>query len=527
MPSQGKLTTEQMELAIYRRFLDYRQHPESFAREVIGIPRRYIWSKMSEILSAVARYQKVAVKAGHSVSKTFTVGRIIVPWFKSCFQPSTVITTAPSEHQVKNQLWKEIHAGFNGAKANGIPLGGQMHTTFWDQKPDKAFLDQITDPMLRANWEKNFVTGFSTSPDTAAEHATKMHGWHNEWVLVVLDEVCGLVPQITRTVMDSLIVDDQCKVIAIGNPTDPESEFAEWCHHSDPAVNEGKESYLSDKGWWVIRVDARDNPNYIQNRRVIPGLASRQWVDGDIIAKYGIDGDGTRYRVAGLFPTHKEGTYYGLLLARARTEGRVGHYPYDNIYPVYTFSDYGDRWTATIFVQKKQDRLCIIDDYWDNDGQGAPAWAKAVKSKPYMYAGHYAGPDLVGSNARKFHTGNKLLKDILAGMGVNVKPVRKHTFDGGIEATRTIWPLLHIDEGCKTFIDAAKGYGKKKDMRLSTKDHVVYHDQPDRTWHRHMMDALRHFAVQERGIGIDGTGKGSSVTLIQIRKWQEEFGLTA
>jgi hypothetical protein len=111
-------------------------------------------------------------------------------------------------------------------------------------------------------------------------------------------------------------------------------------------------------------------------------------------------------------------------------------------------------------------------------------------------------------------------------LGVNVHAVGKHTFDGGIEAARTLWPLLHIDAGCKTFIDAAKGYGKKKDMRLTTKDHLVFHDQPAKTWHRHMMDALRHFAVKVRGSGLQADS-GSSVSLIQIRKWQEEYGLTA
>jgi hypothetical protein len=118
--------------------------------------------------------------------KTFSLGRVIVPWYKMCFQPSTVVTTAPSDNLVKNQLWREIHAAFSGAK---VPLGGKMNTLEWNVKPSQEVLDNLP-PEAREQWEKNFAIGFSTSPDSSAEHATKMQGWHNEHVLVVIDEAC-------------------------------------------------------------------------------------------------------------------------------------------------------------------------------------------------------------------------------------------------------------------------------------------------------------------------------------------------
>lgn len=490
------VTATALDKAIDARRVEYQRDPIGFAVDVLGMRRDWIWHKMVELAEAARDHQKVAVRAGHNVSKTYSLGRIIVPWFKTCFLPSTVVTTAPSDNQVRNQLWREIHAAYSGSHA---PLGGKMTALSWDMKPTKEVMDALP-PEARANWEKNFAIGFSTSPDSAAEHATKMQGWHNEWVLVIIDEACGMYPQIWRTAVEGLINDEQCKIVAIGNPTDPECEFAKVCHSSDGRNNEGVAAYISDKGWYVITIDARDNPNYIARKRIIPGLASYEWVQS-IFKEYGENGDGARYRVKGLFPTHKEGSFYGDLLAQARRDGRVGEYPHDPSYPVYTFSDYGDKWTATIYVQFIKGRVRIISDYWDYEGAGAPAWANVCTARKYNYRDHVAGPDLnpvSGSNRKAFATG-QLLVTTLQQLGYTVQPCEHHDFDSGIRVGRELWPLVEVNGSeCQTFLQAAGGYGRKKNLALSTENHPEYHNQVAQTWHRHIMDAFRHLAVMYR-----------------------------
>jgi hypothetical protein len=481
---------------IYRMLMDYRSDPIGFLHNILGIPKLYIWFKMREILESVRDNQFTAVRAGHSVSKTFTSGRV-VPWFKTCFQPSTVITSAPSDNQVRNQLWREVHSSCAGSK---IRLGGKLTTLGWDMKPSDAVLKTL-EPEQRKLWEKNFAIGFSTSADTATEHATKMQGWHNEWLLVILDEACGIMPQIWRTIMEGLIIDDQCKVLAIGNPTDPECEFAKACQSSDIEKMEGNETYISDEGWNVITVAATDTPNYKQDIKVIPGLAGRDYVKR-IVEKYGENGDGTRIRVKGLFPTRKEGTYYGHQVAAARREKRIDRFPWDNSAPVFTISDTGDMFTATLFVQFIRERIRIIDDYWDNEGLGIPNWCKVCQSKPYVYRGHFVGPELAYGTAGRQQTGRSTI-DIAAENGFHLEPVVKHTFDNGIEAGRSIWGLIDVNKDtCKTYIMAASGYGKKKNQALSTDEETVFHDQPAKTWHRHMMDAHRHLAIAYRYMAI-------------------------
>lgn len=492
------------EIQIAGAMQDYRADPCGFYTDVLGLPQEYLWFKMAEIAESVRDHQFTAVRASHSVSKTFGAGRI-VPWFKTCFQPSTVITTAPSDNQVRNQLWREIRSAYAGAM---IPLGGKMTTLQWNLKPSGAILDGL-EPQEKELWEKNFAIGFSTSADTATEYATKMQGWHNLWLLVLLDEACGIMPQIWRTVMEGLIIDERCKVLAQGNATDPECEFAKACYSSDNDKNEGKKTYISDEGWNVITIDARDNPNYVQRKRVIPGLASYEWVER-IIKKYGIDGDGARIRVRGLFPMYKEGTYYGYKLATAKKEKRISkEYRWDSTQPVFTATDTGDWWTATIFFQLIRNRIRLIDCYYDNSGGGQPAWAKALDSKPFVYGKeHYTGWEHKYGKAGRYQTG-MATKDLAAQLGYNIVPVIEHDFDDGIEATRSIWELLDINElTCQTVIQAASGYGKKKNEALSTEDKPAYHKQPKDTWHKHVMDALRHLAVQYRYGRIGGRHMG-------------------
>lgn len=493
---------------VFEDLIGYRQNPYGFSVDILGLKKREIWPKMREVLDAVATHQFVCVRAGHSVSKTFSTGRVIVPWFKTCFQPSTVLTTAPSDNQVKNQLWREIRAGVTGAR---FPLGGKVHTTTWDVRPGPVELEKLPHS-IRGNWEKNFAIGFSTSPDTVGDHTTKMQGWHNEWFMAIIDEACGIMPAVWDTIVDKLIVDEQCKILAIGNPTDPESNFANACYSSDPDKNEGSEPYVSDLGWYVVTIPSTETPNYKQGKRVIPGLASREWVNR-IIKKYGENGDGTRVRVRGLFPTCKEGTYFGQFLSLARKEGRIGRYPHDETALVYTFSDFGDVWTATGFIQFIRGRIRVIDDYWDYEGLGLPAWCRALTTKGYSYGGHFAGPDLVGSNAKNFQTGKTTI-DIAASLGYDLQAVIKHGFDDGIQAARGIFKLVEInEEKCPTLLKGVAGYCKKKNAGASTDDQVVYHDQPAKTWHRHWGDMWRHLAMAFRymEIGEEYIGDSSRV----------------
>jgi hypothetical protein len=478
------LTLTKEQKTIGQGMINYRADSVGFITRILGLKPEYMWSKMLEVAESVRDNQLTAVPAGHSVSKTFGAGRIAV-WFKTCFSPSTVITTAPSDNQVRNQLWREIHAAHAAAKTD---LGGKMTSLKWELKPTADVLEQLP-PEQREQWEKNFAIGFSTSPDTVTEHATKMQGWHNEWVLVIIDEACGIAPQIWRTVMKGLVTNERVKVLAIGNPTDPNCDFAKACE--------------PESRWNVVRISCLDTPNYIENREVIKGLAGRQYVQ-DIIDDHGVDSNEYKIRVLGEFPTHVEGTFYGIQMTGLRRANRLGHFPYDELAPVYTAMDLGTIHNAIIFFQLIQERIRIIDFFYNNTGIGIAGIKKVLDTKPYVYTSHWVGADILKSNAKNPTTGTMVIDDAAA-LGLHLDVVVEEPFDNGIRLVRALFPKFDIHKPLtQDLVRAADKYKRKKDERLSEENRPVYHKDPVKDWTTHPMDALRHLGLAYRyGIVVD------------------------
>jgi hypothetical protein len=477
--SRPALKGSTLQRQIYDGLIAYRKDPIGFMTNVLDVQEKHVWSGMRRVAESVRDHQFTAVPSGHDLSKTYTAARIAL-WFKTCFLPSTVITTAPSDNQVRNQLWREIHAAYAGART---PLGGQMLTLMWNVKPEQEILDKMP-AVSRAQFEKNFAIGFSTSPDTVTNYATKMQGWHNHWLLIILDEWGGIHPMITKTVVDSLIINKRCKVLGIGNPTDPFGPFAQACKPGS--------------AWNVVHLSIKDSPNYIHNQEVVPGLAGREYRER-IVKEYGEDSNEDKIRCLGEFPEYAEGTFLGQQIAYLERNGYIGDYPWLPELPVYTFGDYGDMYSSILFVQFPRDGRHVIDYFYDDTGMGVPGICKMFDLKPYNYArdnGHWCGPDYdpqEGSNRKSIATGTLILSEF-ARLNHRMNVCKKHSFDDGIAAARDLLPTCRIDKRCMDFVDAIKQYKKRKNLQYSTEDKPAYFEDPEPSAARHPADAYRHFA---------------------------------
>jgi hypothetical protein len=244
----------------------WRSDPVYFVERVLGIET--LWQKQVEILEAIREHDRVAVAACHSSSKTFSAS-CAVWWWVLSHQPAKVITTAPTDRQVRQLLWSEIRSRHTHAR---IPLPGQVQTTAW-QYPDQP------------DW---YMVGFSTSPDTAQEHASRFQGYHSPHLLLVFDEASGIERPIWDAA-DGLTTSGHCKHLAIGNPLDSTSEFAR--------------AYRSSS-WHSIRIDALEM-EHIRKREEHPFLVSWSWVE-EMRKKYGEDSPAYVSRVRGLFPDHSD-----------------------------------------------------------------------------------------------------------------------------------------------------------------------------------------------------------------------------
>jgi hypothetical protein len=89
------------------------------------------------------------------------------------------------------------------------------------------------------------LVAFGRNP---ADHdQSAFQGIHALYALIVVDEACG-VPKSIFDAVDALATNSNARVLAIGNPDDPSSHFAQICKPGS--------------GWYVIKVSAFDTPAY-------------------------------------------------------------------------------------------------------------------------------------------------------------------------------------------------------------------------------------------------------------------------
>jgi ribosomal protein L37AE/L43A len=245
-----------------------------------------IWDRQAEIMRAVATKAKVAVKASHSSSKTFT-SALLTLWFLAAYEDAVVITTAPTHAQVEKLLWGEIHAALQRCTGYKFP---------------KANLTELK------MGPKRYAYGLSTVV-TKQDEGVKFQGFHAQHVLVIIDEAPGVNAKIWEAIEGARAGGD-VHILAIGNPTITSGPFYNAFTNSR-------------SGWTTFTIDAFDNPNLRGisldqlkemsdaelDYNPYPYLANRRWVLEQFY-EWGVDHPFWEARVRGQFPKQSE---YSLL----------------------------------------------------------------------------------------------------------------------------------------------------------------------------------------------------------------------
>ena len=184
-----------------------------------------LWSRQQEILLAVARHRRVAVRSCHEIGKSYDAA-LLAGWWIDTSPPGEafVVTTAPTGPQVKAILWREI--GRMHRRGN---LVGRLNQTEW-------YIDRDG---------KEEIVAFGRKPNEFDPAA--FQGIHAPRVLVIMDEANGIRGPLHEAA-DSLIANDESKMVLLGNPDDPSGEFFEACKPGS--------------GWFVVGISAFDSPNF-------------------------------------------------------------------------------------------------------------------------------------------------------------------------------------------------------------------------------------------------------------------------
>jgi hypothetical protein len=235
------------------------------------------WSKQHEVIRALYEHRLVTVRASHGVGKTAVAGALVDDFMRQ--GPCRIVTTAPTWHQVKDQLWGEIHSRVDNAP---VP---------WVTKPRQARWK------IREDW---LALGLSTN------RPERFQGHHGKRVLFIVDEASGVDEAIFDAGM-GFLTGENTYVLYIGNPNQTRGEFHR-SHQPDSgfkrihmstfdcpawtgeAVSDELAAILPSKRWHAMmlaRVNGKtDHPFYrVRVLGEFANLVGRPYFDDQLIDK--------------------------------------------------------------------------------------------------------------------------------------------------------------------------------------------------------------------------------------------------
>lgn len=254
----------------------YEHDLEGFVRDVLGFR---MWEKQREFAGTLTSSKRVAVKAGHKVSKTFTlVARAL--HFYCTYGDARVFFMAPIYEQVKDPIWVEMRKlirrsgtcadcrdkGINTRCEHSCPIDGDLGTP----KTGLQSADGLRAIVGMATREANNISGKS--------------GVNMLWIL---DEVIGVDSEVFEAVQGTQAGGAWSAIAS--NPTeyDPTNEFC---------MAFGKKAHLYD----TMTMPSTCSPNVTGEMRV-PGCATKDWID-EKREEWGEDSALFQSRVEGNFP---------------------------------------------------------------------------------------------------------------------------------------------------------------------------------------------------------------------------------
>jgi hypothetical protein len=273
----------------------WQRDPVGFARCVMGYEP---WERQREMLEIVAENPRAAFASGHRVGKTDTIG-ILAWWFYSSFRDARVILVGPTNEHIDATGYRAVRRLLLGSgrcveckKADPDGPRPCPHSALVTGDPASSSHHGI-----RSTNDLREIRGINVRSEEAAQ------GIAGENILILADEASGeYFDKITGALAGNRA--GGARMALFGNPIRPSGEFAE-------AFSTKAEFYTTR------RISSEDSPNVKAGRTVVPGLATRDWVEEQLAEYGGRDSPFFKMRVLGQHVSVAEGAIFqpGLIAA--------------------------------------------------------------------------------------------------------------------------------------------------------------------------------------------------------------------
>ena len=284
----------------------YQKQPTDWFKDVLGTEA--VEGYQARIADQVVKNDRIAIRACHSVGKTWLMSRICL-WFLFNYDNCIVITTAPTHRQVEKLLWGELRDAYKNAKR---PLGGRLLNMEL----------KLTD--------KHYALGFSPKKEAASassqQQGSSFQGFHSDHVMIVFDEATGVDPDIWVMAEGLLTSGKIVKFVAIANPTTRNSVFyncfksPNWvkerisCYDSPNLIANGldSEKKLEEEIDYLHTLEEEERINRIQSyKKPVPYLLTAQFVVPYVMQR-GLDHPLVLSKVMGDFPKNEDNVFIQL-----------------------------------------------------------------------------------------------------------------------------------------------------------------------------------------------------------------------
>lgn len=322
------------------------ENPERYFTEVLGISP---WGKQLDIVESLKTREKTLAASCVSSGKSF-IGGAIVPWWLSSRPRARVFVIAPTERQIKINLWGELTNIYNQSR---IPLGGELLTLDWK---------------LGDNW---YAKGFSPSD------ALAVFGIHGPNDLFIFDDAQGIKIDIYDA-FENASAGGQARYLFLCNPAVVSGLVYDTCMRRRPEIN-------------LIRIEYTDIPNVKEGEVIIPGLLVKSKAD-EWIKKYGWDSNFVRVKLRAIPPKQEPDTLIPIdWLELATKREVVAQGPTVLGCDVARFGD-----DQSIIVASDGRQMYEIPDEWKLQGSDTMALTGTIVKAIHDYSATEVNIDVIG-----------------------------------------------------------------------------------------------------------------------------------